>query len=183
MENALVKLEQLELELDNARTVQSALLPKSRAMTNVEVAVNCIPANGVGGDICDVFEADRGRTAVVIGDVSGKGVAAGLLAGIVYGAIHSSSWTESSFQHEDATERLNDLLRRKTSADRFVSLFWGYYEPDASTFRYINAGHLPMLLIKRRNVGEIRIERLETGGPGARHRRMGRLSARRHSSG
>src|SRR5205814_2624083 len=105
------------------------------------------PAGDVGGDVCDIFEVDRGRTAVVIGDVCGKGVAAGLLMGLIYGAVHSSSWTGSTREHEDATERLNDLLLRKTTADRFSSLFWGYYEPEASTFRYINAGHLPVLLI------------------------------------
>src|SRR5436309_2390312 len=141
------RLSQLEQELERAGTVQSAFLPRPRLMTNVEVALNSVPANEVGGDICDVFEADGGRTAVVVGDVSGKGVAAGLISGIIYGAVHSSSWAASSFQHEDATERLNDLLRRKTSAERFASLFWGYYEPETSTFRYISAGHLPMFLV------------------------------------
>jgi sigma-B regulation protein RsbU (phosphoserine phosphatase) len=133
-------------------------------MTNVDVAVDSAPADHVGGDICDIFEADSGRTALVVGDVSGKGIAAGLLSGIIYGAVHSSSWTASPFQHEDATERLNDLLRRKTSADRFASLFWGYYEPESSSFHYINAGHLPMLLVHIKD-GRVHIERLEKGGP------------------
>src|SRR5215471_16691639 len=144
-----LSLRQLKKELAEARAVQSAFLPKSRSLTNLEVAVNCEPALDIAGDICDALEADHGRTAVVIGDVSGKGVAPGLLCGIIYGAIHSSSWTESSFHHEEATERLNDLLRRKTSIERFASLFWGYYEPETSTFRYVNAGHPPMLLIRR----------------------------------
>src|SRR5215467_11791895 len=157
------RFRQLRKELDEARSVQSAFLPKSRSLTNLEVAVNYTPALEIAGDICDAFEADHGRTAVVIGDVSGKGIAPGLLSGIIYGAIHSSSWTESSFHHEEATERLNDLLRRKTSIDRFASLFWGYYEPETSTFRYVNAGHLPMLLIRRAESDEIQIERLETG--------------------
>jgi len=165
MLTAQERLAQVELDLDNARAVQRALVPKSRSMANLEVGVHCTPADSIGGDICDVFEADGGRTAVVIGDVSGKGVAAGLLTGVIYGAVHSSPWTESSFHHEDATERLNDFLRRKTSADRFVSLFWGYFELETSTFRYINAGHLPMLLIRRTNDGDIQIDRLEKGGP------------------
>lgn len=165
METANQKLTQIERELETARSVQSDLLPKSRLMTNLDVVVNCAPAEHVGGDICDVFEADHGRTAVVVGDVSGKGLPAGILTGIVYGAVHSGPWTESSFQHEEASEKLNDFLRRKTSADRFVSLFWGYYEPEVSQFRYINAGHLPMLLIRRTTGQRSRVERLETGGP------------------
>jgi serine phosphatase RsbU (regulator of sigma subunit) len=165
MRNVEERLTQLELELENARMVQAAFVPKSRAMTNVEVAIKSTPANGVGGDICDVFEADHGRTAIVIGDVSGKGMAAGLLAGMICGAVHSTTWMESSFHHADATERINDLLRHKTSADRFASLFWGYYEPENSTFCYINAGHLPMLLIRRKAGSDHRVERLEEGGP------------------
>src|SRR5215467_13097488 len=159
------QLTHLRQELEKARSVQSGFFPRTRSMTNLDVAVNCVPAEDIGGDICDVFEADRGRTAVVIGDVSGKGMAAGLLSGVIYGAVHSCSWTESSFQHEDATERLNDLLRRKTSIERFASLFWGYYEPETSTFRYVNAGHSPMYLIRKSGDRDMRIERLEKGGP------------------
>ena len=159
------RLKQIELELNGARAVQSALLPKSKSSMNIEVAVCCAPAGDIGGDICDVFEADHGRTAVVVGDVSGKGMAAGLLSCLLYGAVHTTSWTESALDHEDATERLNDLLRKKTSADRFASLFWGYYELETTTFKYVNAGHLPMLLIRKSKHQEIQIEHLREGGP------------------
>src|SRR5579871_3774625 len=165
MSNAQTRLAQLERDMETARAVQNAFVPTSRTLTNAEFAITCVPADVLSGDICDVFEADHGRTAVVIGDVSGKGMPAALLAGVICGAVRSSLWTESSFHHEDATERLNDLLRRKTAADRFASLFWGYYEPETSTFRYINAGHLPMLLIRKRADGEQKVEKLETGGP------------------
>jgi sigma-B regulation protein RsbU (phosphoserine phosphatase) len=165
MNNALDQITHTTVELESARAVQACFFPRSRSITNLNAAVHCLPAEQIGGDICDVFEADRGRTALVIGDVSGKGLAAGLLTGVVYGSVHSSSWTDSSFQHEEATERLNDFLRRRTSADRFVSLFWGYYEPEASTFRYINAGHLPMLLVRRGKNQNNTVERLEKGGP------------------
>jgi sigma-B regulation protein RsbU (phosphoserine phosphatase) len=165
MSNAQTRLTQLERELENARAVQAAFIPSSKTLSNLDFAVQCVPADAIGGDICDVFEADHGRTAVVMGDVSGKGMPAALLAGMLSGAIHASSWTESSFDHAEATERLNDLMRRKTSADRFASLFWGYYEPETSTFRYINAGHLPMLLIRRVADGSLKVERLEEGGP------------------
>src|SRR5262249_1272705 len=87
-----------------------------------------------------------------------------LLMGLVYGAIRSSSWTASKSDHEDAMERLNDLLRRKTSADRFATLFTAYYEPESSTLRYVNAGHLPLLLI-RRKAATFKIKHVEGGGP------------------
>jgi phosphoserine phosphatase RsbU/P len=156
--------QQIEHQLEMAQGVQTALIPKARATTNLQFAIQSTPAGHVGGDICDVFETDRGRSALVIGDVCGKGVAAALLMGLVYGAMRSSAWTASTDDHEDAMERLNDLLRRKTSAERFATLFTAYYEPVSSTLRYINAGHLPMLLI-RRKPGNFHIERLEGGGP------------------
>ena len=78
----------------------------------------------------DFVEVDRGRTAVLIGDVCGKGVAAGLLLGLIYCAVHSSPWTGSTREHEDATERLNDLLRLKTSADNKAR---GYEQPAADS--------------------------------------------------
>jgi sigma-B regulation protein RsbU (phosphoserine phosphatase) len=90
---------------------------------------------------------------------------AGLLSSLLFGAVRSCSWTESSRDHEDATERLNELLRRKTSLERFASLFWGYYEPESSTCRYINAGHLPMLVIRNTKHEGISVKRLSDGGP------------------
>ena len=157
--------EQIKQQLESAQRVQKALAPRSGSLPNIDVPVDTTPACYVGGDICDVFETDRGRTALVIGDVCGKGVAAGLLMGLIYGAVRSSSWTASKRDHEDASERLNDLLRRKTSPDRFVTLFSTYYEPETSTLRYINAGHLPMLLVRKNDDNEFHVERLEKGGP------------------
>ena len=152
--------QKLDHQVAVARTVQAALLPESAVMHNLDFAVESRPANDVAGDICDVFETDGGKTAFVLGDVCGKGMPAALLMGLMHGAVHSSTWTAAKRDHEDASERLNDLLRRKTSADRFASMFWGYYDPADSTLRYVNAGHMPQLLLR----GE-RVERLEDGGP------------------
>src|SRR5262245_43543275 len=161
----MTKARQIEDQLQMAQRVQAALLPAaSHATTNVSFAIHSTPAGHVGGDICDVFETDRGRSALVIGDVCGKGVAAGLLMGLVYGAIRSSAWTAAKAEHEEAMERLNDLLRRKTSPDRFTTLFSAYYEPESSMLRYINAGHLPLLLIRRQG-GAFYVEHLGNGGP------------------
>ena len=83
----------------------------------------------------------------------------------IHGAVHSCNWTASTRDHEDATERLNDLLRRKTSADRFASMFWGYFDPADSKLRYVNAGHMPQLLIRNSKTAVPQVEYLEDGGP------------------
>ena len=84
---------------------------------------------------------------------------------LIHGAIHSMSWTRSAEDHENATRSLNALLCRKTATERFSTLFWGYFDPETSILRYINAGHLPPLLIRAGEFGNLEVKRLEAGGP------------------
>ena len=60
---------------------------------------------------------------------------------------------------------MNHLLCKKTSRERFVSLVWCYFDPAASVLNYINAGHLPPLLIRHHNDGQFEVLHLEEGGP------------------
>jgi sigma-B regulation protein RsbU (phosphoserine phosphatase) len=151
----------IEEELAMARRVQFAMLPAGRLQTrHVDFAGQCIPAWQVGGDLYDVFENEKRQTALVLGDVSGKGVSAALLMGVVQGAIHASGGDDPSANLELSVERLNRLLCAKTSRERFVSLFWGWFDPSRAVLTYVNAGHLPPMLIRGHKV-----HRLETGGP------------------
>ena len=161
----MTQRKRLQSELQTAHRVQTALVPQARSMTNVDFAVHSAPAGAVGGDLCDVFESDHGRAALVIGDVCGKGVAAALLMSLMYGAVRSMPWCASPRDHALAMERLNDLLRRKTPVEQFATLFTAYYEPETSMLRYISCGHLPVLLVRRRPDPELHVERLSEGGP------------------
>jgi sigma-B regulation protein RsbU (phosphoserine phosphatase) len=49
--------------------------------------------------------------------------------------------------------------------ERFASLFWCYYEPESQLLRYVNAGHPPPILVRRKGEGELEIQRLTEGGP------------------
>jgi hypothetical protein len=164
--NRYVRGQQIEGQLDLARRVQTDMLPaRSKSLGRVDFAADCIPAWDVGGDYCDVFNGGGGRTAVVIGDISGKGISAALLMALIHGAIQSISWTRSADDHELASRSLNALLCRKTATERYSSLFWGYYEPDSSTLHYVNAGHPPPILFRRNGNGDFELLRLERGGP------------------
>ena len=157
--------QQIERELNLARRVQADLLPSAETISPyVDFSAECISAWQVGGDFCDVFHVAEDRTALVLGDVSGKGISAALLMALIHGAIHSVSWTRSTQDHVNASRQLNTLLCQKTAIERFTSLFWGYFDPQRSTIQYINAGHLPPLLLRKTN-NELEIHRLETGGP------------------
>jgi len=157
---------QVEEQLAMARLVQFDLLPPGKLLTrDLEFAAQCVPAWQVGGDFYDAFETDDHQIALILGDVSGKGLSAALVMGVVQGAVHASSGTGPAANHEQSAERLNQLLCMKTARERFVSLVWCYFDPLASTLGYINAGHLPPLLIRQTTSGSFEVQRLDEGGP------------------
>jgi serine phosphatase RsbU (regulator of sigma subunit) len=157
---------QVEEQLAMARLVQFDLLPPGTLLTReLEFAAQCVPAWQVGGDFYDAFETSDHQVGLVLGDVSGKGLSAALLMGVVQGAVHASNATGEPSNHEQSAERLNHLLCKKTARERFVSLFWCYFDPLHSVLSYINAGHLPPLLVRRTNAGGFDVQRLEQGGP------------------
>lgn len=158
-----VRARQLEQQLELARQVQRDLLPSSGLdSADFDVAGACMPALEVGGDFYDVFPAGSGRTALVLGDVSGKGLPAALLMALIHGAVRASNWTAGTEQHEASSRRLNELLCSGTSPDRFASLFWCYYDSADGHLRYINAGHLPPLVFPRDGGAPVK---LDEGGP------------------
>jgi hypothetical protein len=161
-----VRGKQLERQTELARQVQRDLLPSADAvLDNIEFAAECAPAQQVGGDFYDAFSDEQGRTALVLGDVSGKGLPASVVVGLLLGAVRASDWMGGSAEHESASRRLSELLRARTSLDRFASLFWCYYERTAQALHYVNAGHLPPMLARRNGDDELEIERLTEGGP------------------
>jgi serine phosphatase RsbU (regulator of sigma subunit) len=156
---------QVEEQLAMARLVQFDLLPPGKLLArDLEFAAQCVPAWHVGGDFYDAFETDDHQIALILGDVSGKGLSAALLMGVVQGAVHASNGTGPAAHHEQSADRLNQLLCIKTARERFVSLVWCYFDPVNSVLSYINAGHLPPLLV-RRNGGSFNVIRLDEGGP------------------
>lgn len=156
---------QVEEQLAMARRVQFDLLPPGSLLTrDLEFAARCVPAWQVGGDFYDAFETEDHQIALVLGDVSGKGISAALLMGVVQGVVHASNGTGSPAHHEQAMERLNHLLCMKTARERFVSLFWCYFDPMRSVLSYINAGHLPPLLIRKTGAVDFEVIHLDAGG-------------------
>jgi sigma-B regulation protein RsbU (phosphoserine phosphatase) len=161
-----VRGKQLEQQTELARKVQTDLLPPpDLSLPNLDFAAECVPAWQVGGDFYDVFTTRDGRIALALGDVSGKGLPASVVAGLLLGAIRSSDWLTGASRHEAASAQLNELLRSRTSAERFASLFWCYYDPATRLLSYVNAGHLPPMITSRNRNGSTEVRRLEEGGP------------------
>ena len=139
-----LNLKRLETEMAEARAFQQSLLPERVATVN-HVAVCCryTPCSSLGGDLYDYAAAPANGTALLIADVSGHGVSAAMLTGIVKSAFHAS--------HIDAFDPLAVVERVSTglatfSPDRFVTLIAVLVSPDERQLRYVNAGHPPMVV-------------------------------------
>jgi serine phosphatase RsbU (regulator of sigma subunit) len=137
-------LARLETQMAEARAFQQSLLPEFEAISQ-RLAISCryIPCSGLGGDLCDYAAANDGQTALLIADVSGHGVSAAMLTGIVKSAFRAS--------HADGFEPLAVVQRVWTglaafSPERFVTLFAALIAPDEGRLRYVNAGHPPVAL-------------------------------------
>jgi len=150
-----------EQQLAQGRAVQNQLMPTAGVeIPNVQVAAEFLPAFEVGGDLYDVFSAADGRVAFSLGDVSGKGLPAALLMGMIQGAVRSNPWSRDAATHEAFARQLNTLLCNRSAGAKFASLFWGAYDVDRAQLSYVNAGHCPGFVVGRRG-----IERLDSTGP------------------
>jgi len=139
-------------ELEVARELQRDLLPSTvPEIAGYELAHSYRTANEIGGDYYDVATLPDGRAALVVGDASGHGMAAGLLMAIANAALKLA--VEVDPDPERVATLLNRVLFRTGDTRAFMTLFYGVLEPVSGTLRYVCAGHpFPLL---RRSTGEV----------------------------
>lgn len=161
----------LEGELEIAREVQDQLFPQSTPeVAGLRLYGLCKPARTVSGDYYDFLRLGEGRVALVVGDISGKGISAALLMATLQSALHAqfynghgqaSSGAASAWPARTAevVGRLNRQIYASTPREKYVTLFYGIYDAATRKLTYTNAGHLPPVLFR-----QDRMERLEGGG-------------------
>ncbi|HKB08228.1 MAG TPA: PP2C family protein-serine/threonine phosphatase [Candidatus Polarisedimenticolia bacterium] len=144
---ALREREALERDLAIAREVQRELLPRAvPEVRGLQLAGACLPAVGVGGDLYDFLPLAEDRVGLVIADVSGKGIPAALLMAGLQASIRSLALP--SLPPAELNRRLNGMLCRSTAAERYATLFFGFFDGRARTLTYSNAGHYPPLHLR-----------------------------------
>lgn len=145
----------LEREMHTAHEFQQALLPAAPPTRDYFVAAaEMVPCLSIGGDFYDYLDLDN-RFGFVLGDVAGKGAAAGLLGARVQEIFaHRAPGTEPAA----TVTAINTVMVLKGLDSRFVTLFYGILAPDGE-LTYCNAGHNPPLVI-----GAGGVRRLSTGG-------------------
>ena len=138
--------ERLQSEIAIAASIQRNLLPKEGPkFRGVSFSAHFEPTASIGGDYYDVFNIDKTRLAVAIGDVSGHGLSTGLVMAMVKAAI--TTLVEEGADEVSLFHRLNDLVFRSTERRAFMTLAFTIFDLEKGTIRHTNAGHLyPYLL-------------------------------------
>jgi phosphoserine phosphatase RsbU/P len=150
--NLLVLLEvadrlSLKNDLEIARDIQQAMLPSGvYSALGVETVGVSRPANTVGGDFYDILPLQDGRLVVAVGDVAGKGSPAALLMALLLAMMRTL--VDEQLEPADLVARLNVQVCRHAPRSRFITLFYGVYEPASGALTYVSAGHMPPLLLR-----------------------------------
>ena len=137
--------ERLKLDLELARGVQRGFLPlRLPEIPGYEFFAHYEPAHEVGGDYYDFIPLPQNRVAILVGDVTGKGVAAALLMAKLSADARFCMLTEPD--PATAFARLNSLMNQSGIAPRFVTLVAAILDPGNHTVTLVNAGHPPPLI-------------------------------------
>ncbi|MBL8293847.1 MAG: SpoIIE family protein phosphatase [Bryobacterales bacterium] len=158
--NEAAQREKLNRELEIAREVQERLFPQTLpTVAGLDIAGGCRPALVVGGDYYDFLELPGGKLGIVIGDVSGKGIAAALLMASLQASVRGQRMNEGQ-PLSAVIASVNSLIYESSTSSRYATLFYAHYDPQSREMVYVNAGHNPPLLLRAGGS----VEPLDKGG-------------------
>jgi sigma-B regulation protein RsbU (phosphoserine phosphatase) len=140
----------IEGELHNAREVQRVLLPQEDPkVKGFRVNGTNLPARIISGDYYDYIDLNNGCLGVVVADVSGKGVSAGLLMAMCRSLLRAVSLTNAS--PSVVLAAVNRYLCPDIREDMFISMIYGILDPENGRLTFARAGHEPALVYRKAN--------------------------------
>src|SRR5216684_2135478 len=144
-------------ELEIAKQVQTRLFPQTLpSLTTLDYSGTCIQARQVGGDYYDFLDLGQERLGLVVGDISGKGIAAALLMANLQANLRSQCAIALD-QPQRLLCSVNRLFCENTPDGSFATLFFAEYDDTSGRLRYANCGHLPALVLRGNSI----VERLD----------------------
>jgi serine phosphatase RsbU (regulator of sigma subunit) len=146
-QHAVVEQERIRRELELGRLIQSEMLPHAPLHLGLtEVKGVSVPAREVGGDFFNYFQLDSGVVALLVGDVSGKGVGAALLMA----NIQASLRTRFALGQELSAiaEAIDRDIEANSPGPVYATLFMAIFDPQTRKMRYVNAGHNPQFVLR-----------------------------------
>ncbi len=144
--------DQMQMDLRVAEIVQRDMLPSEEHLSNFKncgIAAHYKAATNIGGDMYDVFEYGKDRTAFVLADVAGHGPAAALIMALLKALIQSESLDYPT--PRELALRLNAKLTKMTPETHFVTCFFGIADFSKNELTYVTAGHPPPYLVGKRD--------------------------------
>ena len=134
------KLMQIQQEIQVASEIQKNLLPQEiPTIKGYDIYAINIPAREVGGDYYDFIKISETKTAIALGDVSGKGLPASMLMANLQATLRGQLLFCNCAK--DCIKRANNMLFKSTDTSKFVTLFFGILDTEKHTLTYCNAGH------------------------------------------
>ena len=158
-QQSAVEQERIKRELELGRQIQHDMLPQGPLRLGLtEIKGVSVPAKEVGGDFFNYFSLHDGRIALLVGDVSGKGVGAALLMANIQASLRTRL---ALGQDLDAIAREIDVdIEGNTPGPIYATLFVGILNPATRELRYVNAGHNPQYILRRAKA----LERMSSSG-------------------
>lgn len=141
-------------ELRHGRAVQEALMPEAQPrFDGWDIYLYSYPANDVGGDLIDFNTLGDGTADIALGDVAGKGLPAALFMAKLQSTLRAISSPQTDLS--TLISQTNHIFCRDGIAGRFASLFYIRLNELSGKLQFVNAGHLPALLISGKQVKEL----------------------------
>src|ERR671915_1382247 len=155
--------ERIEQELQVARRIQQASLPKEvPTLEDWQINPYYQPARQVGGDFYDFHLLPEGKLGLAVGDATGKGVPAALVMSTTCGMLRLAAQSYSS--PGQMLQRVNEALFPYIPSNTFVTCFYAILDPESGLLRYANAGHdLPYLQHHDGDAEELRARGMPLG--------------------
>ncbi|WP_092483667.1 PP2C family protein-serine/threonine phosphatase [Candidatus Ichthyocystis hellenicum] len=142
------QLRVLQQELDIARSIQEAKLPKNPpSFKEIDLFAKMIPFSDVGGDFYDYFELSPSSLCFIVADVSGKGIPAALFMVITRTLLRGLATQNRALN--EVVDQLNELLCADNPQAMFVTLFLGVLDSNTGHLSYVSCGHPPPVLVSR----------------------------------
>ena len=142
----IVEKEKLEHSLQVAREIQYSILPVViPQMDGYDIGALMIPAQAVGGDFFGVYPLDDDHMALIVGDVSDKGIPAAIFMAQTHALLRAT--IQSNVSPTEILQRVNTLLVEMNEQGLFVTVIYGILDKTNGEFRYARAGHeLPLVM-------------------------------------
>jgi phosphoserine phosphatase RsbU/P len=144
--------QRMERDLDMARKVQLRLMPsRPPKLERGEIAAQFMAARSIGGDVYDFLDYGPGRTALVLGDVSGKAAPAALYAALVSGILRSLA--PQHLSPAEMLAALNDQLQERKLDSQYVTMLMAVWDDSNQTLQIANAGSVQPLFVSSTSNG------------------------------